>query len=138
MTEMEFTTVMSTLPYYYKNFEVNQALLGAWYLFFEDIQLEILKTAIKQHVRSSQYPPNINDLTKLCEDATECMKNETLTLMFRDGYFHRGDLSDVQAQRNYEKANRWVERKVEPEWLKIDMRAYYKMQLGNSDVKRLN
>ncbi|MFQ7058728.1 MAG: hypothetical protein ACLRQX_09120 [Turicibacter sanguinis] len=33
------------------------------------------------------------------------------------------------------KASRWLERGTEPQWLKDDMRKYYKLKLANESVK---
>ena len=56
--------------------------------------------------------------------------------MLQQGYFHEG-VDDSQALRNYEKASRWLERGTEPQWLKDDMRKYYKLKLANESQLKL-
>ena len=137
MTQVEFTKGMTLLTVAYPKFEVDQMTMEVWYSFFEDIKAEVFIAAVKSFVRSSKFAPTVTELLKHCEESKMIILNDTLKLMYQQGYFHQG-VDDNQAYRNYEKANQWLQRGTEPEWLKEDMRRYRRMQLGQRDQLKLN
>jgi hypothetical protein len=51
--------------------------------------------------------------------------------MYDDGYFKKGiqELTDEQANRNYDKAIRWIEKGIIPNWLLEDIKKYEKTLL---------
>lgn len=136
MTQVEFMKGMSILSVAYSNFEVDQMTMEVWYSFFEDIRADVFIAAVKTFIRASTFPPKINELLQYCEDCKGVIQNQTLSLMLQQGYFHEG-VDDSQAMRNYEKASRWLERGTEPQWLKDDMRKYYKLKLANESQLKL-
>ena len=136
MKQVEFMKGMSILSVAYSNFEVDQMTMEVWYSFFEDIRADVFIAAVKSFIRASTFPPKINELIQYCEDCKGIIQNETLSNMLQQGYFHQG-VDDVQAMRNYEKASQWLERGVEPQWLKDDMRKYYKLKLANESQLKL-
>ena len=136
MTQVEFTKGMTILSVAYPKFEVDQMTMEVWYSFFEDIRAEVFIAAVKSFIRSSQYQPKINELLQYCEDCKGIIQIETLSIMLQQGYFHK-NVDDNQAMRNYEKACRWVERGTEPQWLKDDMRQYYKLKLASESQLKL-
>lgn len=113
----------------YPNFVVNEMTIELWYEFFEGVQGDVFINAVKNHIRTSTFPPKVNELLAKCEDAKESKRNGTLKIMFDDGYFHKNNVSEGQAFKNYEKANEWLQRGVAPDWLKEDMKNYYRQQL---------
>lgn len=137
MTQVEFTKGMTLLTVAYPKFEVDQMTMEVWYSFFEDIKAEVFIAAVKSFVRNSKFAPTVTELLKHCEESKMIILNDTLKLMYQQGYFHQG-ADDNQAYRNYEKANQWLQRGTEPEWLKEDMRRYRRMQLGQQDQLKLN
>ena len=137
MTQVEFTKGMTLLTVAYPKFEVDQMTMEVWYSFFEDIRADVFIAAVKSFVRNSKFAPTVTELLKHCEESKMIILNDALKLMYQQGYFHRG-VDDNQAYRNYEKANQWLQRGTEPEWLKEDMRRYRRMQLGQQDQLKLN
>ena len=137
MTQVEFTKGMTLLTVAYPKFEVDQMTMEVWYSFFEDIKAEVFIAAVKSFVRNSKFAPTVTELLKHCEESKMIILNDTLKLMYQQGYFHQG-VDDNQAYRNYEKANQWLQRGTEPEWLKEGMRRYRRMQLGQQDQLKLN
>ena len=137
MTQVEFTKGMTLLTVAYPKFEVDQMTMEVWYSFFEDIKAEVFIAAVKSFVRNSKFAPTVTELLKHCEESKMIILNDTLKPMYQQGYFHQG-VDDNQAYRNYEKANQWLQRGTEPEWLKEDMRRYRRMQLGQQDQLKLN
>ena len=137
MTQVEFTKGMTLLTVAYPKFEVDQMTMEVWYSFFEDIRADVFIAAVKSFVRNSKFAPTVTELLKHCEESKMIILNDTLKLMYQQGYFHQG-VDDNQAYRNYEKANQWLQRGTEPEWLKADMRRYRRMQLGQQDQLKLN
>lgn len=128
---------MTLLTVAYPRLEVDQTTMEVWYSFFEDIKAEVFVAAVKSFVRNSKFAPTVTELLKHCEESKMIILNDTLKLMYQQGYFHQG-VDDNQAYRNYEKANQWLQRGTEPEWLKEDMRRYRRMQLGQQDQLKLN
>ena len=137
MTQVEFTKGMTLLTVAYPKFEVDQMTMEVWYSFFEDIKAEVFIAAVKSFVRNSKFAPTVTELLKHCEESKMIILNDTLKLIYQQCYFHQG-VDDNQAYRNYEKANQWLQRGTEPEWLKEDMRRYRRMQLGQQDQLKLN
>ena len=137
MTQVEFTKGMTLLTVAYPKFEVDQMTMEVWYSFFEDIKAEVFIAAVKSFVRNSKFATTVTELLKHCEESKMIILNDTLKLMYQQGYFHQG-VDDNQAYRNYEKANQWLQRGTEPEWLKEDMRRYRRMQLGQQDQLKIN
>lgn len=139
MTQLEFAqgmTILSVAYQGFKDFNVNQTTIEVWYSFFEDVRADVFIAAVKTFIRASTFPPKINELLQYCEDCKGIIQNQTLSLMLQQGYFHEG-VDDSQALRNYEKASRWLERGTEPQWLKDDMRKYYKLKLANESQLKL-
>ena len=137
MTQDEFTKGMTHVTDAYPKFEVDQMTMEVWYSFFEDIRADVFIAAVKSFVRNSKFAPTVTELLKHCEESKMIILNDTLKLMYQQGYFHQG-VDDNQAYRNYEKANQWLQRGTEPEWLKEDMRRYRRMQLGQQDQLKIN
>lgn len=137
MTQVEFTKGMTILSVAYPKFEVDQMTMEVWYSFFEDIKAEVFIAAVKSFVRNSKFAPTVTELLKHCEESKMIILNDTLKLMYQQGYFHQG-VDDNQAYRNYEKANQWLQRGTETEWLKEDMRRYRRMQLEQQNQLKLN
>lgn len=129
MTQVEFTKGMTILSVAYPKFEVDQMTMEVWYSFFEDIRADVFIAAVKSFIRSSTFPPKVNELLQYCEDCKGRIQNEVLEFMLQQGYFHQG-VDDNQAIRNFEKASEWVEYGTEPPWLKDDMRQYCKLKLA--------
>lgn len=137
MKQVEFAKGMTILSVAYPKFEVDQMTMEVWYSFFEDIKAEVFIAAVKSFVRNSKFAPTVTELLKHCEESKMIILNDTLKLMYQQGYFHQG-VDDNQAYRNYEKANQWLQRGTETEWLKEDMRRYRRMQLEQQNQLKLN
>ena len=136
MTQVEFTKGMTILSVAYPKFEVDQMTMEVWFSFFEDIRADVFIAAVKSFIRASTFPPKINELLQYCEDCKGIIQIEALSIMLQQGYFHK-NVDDNQAMRNYEKACRWIERGMEPQWLKDDMRKYYKLKLATESQLKL-
>lgn len=137
MTQLEFTKGMTILSVTYPKFEVDQTTMEVWYSFFEDIRADVFIAAVKSFVRSSKFAPTVTELLKHCGESKMIILNDTLKVMYQQGYFHQG-VDDNQAYRNYEKANQWLQRGTEPAWLKEDMRRYRRIQLSQQEQLKLN
>lgn len=137
MNQLEFTKGMTILSVTYPRFEVDQATMEVWYSFFEDIRADVFIAAIKSYVRNSRFAPTVQELLSHCEESKMLILNDTLKLMYQQGYFHQG-VDENQAYRNYLKATEWLQRGTEPEWLKEDMRRYRRAQLESSNSLKLD
>ena len=98
MTQVEFTKGMTLLTVAYPKFEVDQMTMEVWYSFFEDIKAEVFIAAVKSFVRNSKFAPTVTELLKHCEESKMIILNDTLKLMYQQGYFHQG-VDDNQAYR---------------------------------------
>lgn len=136
MTQLEFAKGMVLLNAAYSNFETNQTVIEVWFSFFEDVRADVFIAAIKKHIRTSTFPPKVNELLNQCEIQGEIIQNDTLRFMFESGYFHKTVLNDADATKNYKKSLMWSRSKSLPEWLKNDMRGYYKKQITHSEQRK--
>ena len=97
------------------------------YQEFKDISLELLIASIKQISRESDYYPTVKKLRDKCDDLIKLNKLNIITKMKDEGYFKRdsyGDLSDEQANRNYDKTLMWLEKRISPKWFEYHVKEY--------------
>lgn len=137
MNQLEFAKGMTILSVTYPRFEVDQVTMEVWYSFFEDVRADVFIAAVKSYVRNSKFAPTVQELLSHCEESKMLILNDTLKLMYQQGYFHQG-VDENQAYRNYLKATEWLQRGTEPEWLKKDMRRYRRAQLESSNNLKLD
>ena len=138
MTQLEFTKGMTIISMTYQKFDMDTTMMDIWYSFFEEIRADIFIMAVKSFIRQSKFAPTVTDLLSLCEEQQEVIINETLKLMWDRGYFtQKGVLTEIQAMRNFEKANHWVERKIIPDWFEADMKLYEQFYLENKQQLKL-
>lgn len=105
---------------------------------------QVLDIAITNIIHNSKFMPTINELINECDKSIGTFQNTILTRMKEDGYFKRavvGELDDIQATRNYEKACSFVECGIIPNWLLEDMKKYgyqeHKKELTTSNKENL-
>lgn len=96
----------------------------------------MFRNAIKNLIKKSKYLPKISEIIEACKSAEDGSKHEVLEYMNNKGYF--------KTALEYEKACRFVERNIIPDWFLEAMRKYYMMmitetkQLGDNSQKQLN
>lgn len=116
-------------PYYFKEL-TDEEFLGLIAMYQEQLNEynEItLSNAIKSIIKKNKFMPTIKEIIDECENFKSYKKNVIVEKMRADGYFKRcvvGELDDIQAIRNYEKALMWLEKGIIPSWLLEDMREY--------------
>ena len=85
--------------------------------------------------------PNANILFEKCSQINIRNISQIVQFMYEDGYFHNGveKLSDEHANRNYDKAIRWIEKGIIPQFLLDDMNEYIKSktQINNKETLRI-
>ena len=89
------------------------------YDFLRDYSYKTFVTAIKSIIRKSKFLPKITEILEECENCKEKTKFEVLEFMKRQGYFKAGT--------EYDKAIKFLERNIIPDWFKEDMKKYYAM-----------
>ena len=104
------------------------------YEFVKEYDYDTFIRATKEIIRTSKFVPKIADLIEVCDKQKETKKVEVIEYMMKSGYFHKGlirqngeqiMLDDIQAFRNYEKATRFLERGIVPDWLQRDINYYF-------------
>lgn len=132
MTEKEFSEDMTYLGLAYgKEFTPNE--LRVYYDFLKDYSDETLMKAIKNIIKESKFLPKVTELIEACDKYKEKTKFDILIFMNQKGYF--------KVPEEYDKAVRFLETGIVPDWFKKDMNMYYKMMkqgaLTHQDTKML-
>ena len=116
--------------------EYSQAETQQMYEFLKEYSYQTIIDAVKNIIRTSKFAPKISELIEECENCKSSSRNEVLKYMRETGYFKLGIirengeqiiLTDEHAIRNYEKASRFLERGIIPDWLQEDINYYYKL-----------
>ena len=121
MSEIEFLKVIKILQAsYLKDFD--EDTIKIWYIQFKDIKYNILLNAVTSIVRKNKYMPSISEILEECDNASNKVKYDILEKMKKSNYF--------KTSLEYEKANKWLEKNIIPEWFKNDMKLYINKQIG--------
>lgn len=116
-------------PYYFKELKTEEfaGLISMYQEFLSGYNESTISNAIKFIISKNKYMPSINELIAECEKCKTYRGNVILSKMKTDGYFKRGsvgELDEIHASRNYEKALMWLEKNIIPTWLLNDMKEY--------------
>lgn len=116
--------------------EYSQAETQQMYEFLKEYNYQTMIDAVNSIIRKSKFAPKISELIEECENCKSTTRFEVLKYMRKTGYFKLGIirengeqiiLTDEHAIRNYEKASRFLERGIIPDWLQEDINYYYKL-----------
>ena len=134
MTRLEFLKSMKKLTSYYLK-DMNEEELTTWYEVFEKESNSTLDKAIKELVMKNKFFPTIAELVEECKNQKTINGFAILEFMKSQGYFKESEYSISE----YEKACRWLETGIIPEWFKEDMKKYSKQKtlLENKQEKVL-
>lgn len=134
-------------PYFFKDLE-DEEFVGLTKMYQEQITgylPEIVLKAIDEIIKTSKFMPSVAEILEKCDEKQKDYTYEILEIMRKDGYFKQsayGELDDIQATRNYEKATMWLSKGIIPSWLLEDMQEYgykdKKALQNTSDNKLLN
>lgn len=102
---------------YSKDF--TQEECATYYEFLQEYTYVTFKAAVKNIIKKSKFLPKISELVEECENCKEQVKFEVIEFMKRKGYF--------KAPSEYEKTINWYAKGITPDWLKEDMKKYYRM-----------
>lgn len=146
----EFTKALSYLGLMYGK-TYSQLETTMMYDYFKEYNYETFINATKNIVRTSSFIPKVADLIKECDNCKTSSRFEVIDYMMKSGYFNLGIirsngeqimLTDEHAMRNYDKAIRFLESGIIPDWLQEDINYYYKLmkqeKLSMSENKMLN
>lgn len=118
MTEQELVKGLTYLGTAYGK-EYSKLECEQHYDFLREYSYETFVVAIKNIIRKSKFLPKITELLEECENHKEHTKFEVLEFMKSKGYF--------KATSEYEKAIKYLETNVIPEWFRNDLNEHYKM-----------
>jgi len=99
--------------------EFTQDECATYYEFLQEYSYETFKAAVKNIIKKSKFLPKISELVEECENCKEQVKFEVIEFMKAKGYF--------KASSEYDKTIMWYSKGITPEWLKEDMKKYYRM-----------
>lgn len=116
MKAIEFTKEMKILAMSY-NKDFTEETIALWYEQFKNIKKDNLHKAIKQIIITNKYMPSIAELLDGCKKENKKSKLITLEKMKLNGYFKN--------TTEYNKAIKWLEKDITPEWLLNDMKKYF-------------
>lgn len=133
MKPIEFMKEMKILAISYDK-DFNEETIKFWYQHFKDFNKEILKNAIQRTILTKKFMPSIAELLDSCKQEQKNIKISTLEEMKNNGYFKN--------LNEYEKAVKWVEKDIIPNWLLKDMKECYTKHLTNKklliDINKTN
>ena len=118
MTKEELTKGLAYLGMAYGK-EYSSIECEQHYDFLREYSYQTFVEAVKSIIRKSKFLPKITELLEECEKHKEHTKFEVLEFMKNKGYF--------KATSEYEKAIRYLETNVIPEWFRNDLNEHYKM-----------
>lgn len=101
------------------------------YEFVKQYDYDTFIRATKEIIRTSKFLPRIADLIEACENNKSSAKIEVIDYMREVGYFKYspyGEITNVKAIANYNKALHFIELGIIPDWLQEDI-DYYTDQL---------
>ncbi len=106
----------------YSQLEVQQV-----YEFVKEYNYDTFIKATKEIIRTSKFLPRIADLIENCEKFKNSGNKEVIDYMRNVGYFKYsayGEITDEHASRNYDKAIRFIETGIIPDWFQEDLDYY--------------
>lgn len=118
MTKEELTKGLSYLGMAYGK-EYSSIECEQHYDFLREYNYQTFVEAVKSIIRKSKFLPKITELLEECEKYKEHTKFEVLEFMKSKGYF--------KATSEYEKAIKYLETNVIPEWFRNDLNEHYRM-----------
>ena len=92
---------------------------ATYYEFLQEYTYETFKAAVKNLIKKTKFLPKISELVEECENCKSQLKFEVIEFMKVKGYF--------KASSEYDKTIDWYAKGIIPDWLKEDMKMYYKM-----------
>lgn len=116
MKAIEFTKEMKILAMSY-NKDFTEETIALWYEQFKNIKKDNLHKAIQKIILTNKYMPSIAELLEGCKEENKKVKLFTLEKMQLNGYFKN--------TTEYNKAIKWLEKDITPEWLLNDMKKYF-------------
>jgi hypothetical protein len=128
MKQIEFTIAIKKLSLCY-NKDFDEDTIRIWYDYFKDIDIQVFNKCIDKIIKQNKFMPNVSELLKECELQKKQTVYNILELMNKNNYF--------KTEKEYEKANMWLEKEIIPGWFLNDMKKYYNSYLENKNIKLL-
>lgn len=116
MKPIEFTKDMKILSISY-NKDFDEETINHWYKYFKNINKDIFSKAVNKVIANNKYMPSIAELLDICNKEQKNIKVLVLERMKNDNYF--------KTTKEYEKAIKWLDKDINPEWLLNDMKNYF-------------
>lgn len=106
-------------PYYFRDLKADEAL-ALIEIYRENINYpyEIANKSIKNIIRRNKYMPSVAEIVEECEEVQKQNKYEVIEIMKQNNYFANSN--------EIEKAKKFIDENIIPDWLKKDMELFGK------------
>lgn len=130
MDKLDFAEGMKILySCYHKDLNNDEFII--WYEMLKDIKPDVFKKTVIEICKEKSFMPTVHDILDKSKNVNNSSYLSIIDKMYDDGYFKKGyqELTDEHANRNYDKAIRWIEKGTIPNWLLEDIKKYEKTLL---------
>ena len=115
MKQEEFAVAMKHLAIAFgKQFTKDET--EVYYEYLKMYSYGVLKNAITEIISKEKFMPKIADLKEYCEKNKQITRFAIIEQMNKQGYF--------RSPQEYDKASKWLDSGVIPEWFKEEMKKY--------------
>lgn len=124
--------------YYFKDMPSDEfiGLISIYKDALSDYNDTTIEAAISKIIKTNKYMPSVAEVIEECNKSLCYKSNQIIQKMYDSGYFHI-NVTDDQAKLNYQKALMFVEKRIVPKWLVMDMKDYEEKLLNNQSSKTL-
>ena len=113
MDKLDFAEGMKILySCYHKDLNNDDFII--WYEMLKDIKPVVFKKTIIEICKEKSFMPTVHDILDKSKNVSNSYYLSIIDKMYDDGYFKKGyqELTDKHANRNYDKAIRWIEKGI--------------------------
>lgn len=140
MDKLDFAEGMKILySCYHKDLNNDDFII--WYEMLKDINPDVFKKTIIEICKEKPFMPTVHDILDKSKNVSNSYYLSIIDKMYDDGYFKKGyqELTDEHSNRNYDKAIKWIEKGIIPQFLLDDMNEYIKSktQINNKETLRI-
>lgn len=140
MSNKEVTQILAMLkiayPNYFKDYQQTEtyATINLYQQQLSNFNFKIVSLAVNNLIKKSKFLPAISEIIEECEKLKDKHIFSILEKMNADGYF--------KSINEYEKATKYLETGIIPNWFKEDMKKYgyveFNTQINHNDNLMLN
>lgn len=103
--------------------------LSIYYEYLKDYSSQTFQVACDLAIKECKFFPKVAEMLEFCKRASIESKKIIVNYMISKGYF--------KCDAEIKKTLYFVEHNIIPNWLKDDMRKYYKMMLNENNTQKI-